>query len=73
MNKSELETIALGCFDRLETEARATRNSQDEKIRRLENKVTDFELQLTRLSGLYRRLEPLAEDLNNILSNNGRR
>ena len=69
MNKIELETIALGCFDRLETEARTAQQSQDEKIRRLESKVTDFELQLTSLSGLYRRLEPLTENLSNTLKN----
>ena len=68
MNKSELETIALQCLERIEMESRAVRQSQDEKIRRLESKVSDFELQLTRLSGLYRRLEPLAENLNNTLN-----
>ena len=72
MNKTELETIALQCLERIETESRTARQSQDEKIRRLESKVTDFELQLMRLSGLFRRLEPLAENLNSIL-NGGRR
>ncbi len=72
MNKSELETIALQCLERIETESTTVRQSQDEKIRRLESKVTDFELQLTRLSGLYRHLEPLTESLNNTL-NGGRR
>lgn len=72
MSKNELETIALDCLARLEAEAKTARESQNEKIRKLESKVTDFELQLTRLSGLYRRLEPLAENLNSILSSGGR-
>lgn len=72
MNKTELETIAFGCLDRLEADAKAAQSSQDEKIRSLESKVTGFELQLTRLSELYRRLEPLAENLNSILSDRGR-
>lgn len=72
MNKIELETIALNCLERLEAEAKASRQSQDEKIQRLENRVNDYELHLTRLSGLFRRLEPLAENLNSFLSGGGR-
>jgi hypothetical protein len=73
MNKTELETIALGCFDRLGTEARTARQSQDEKIRRLESRVNDFERQLMRLSASLQSLRPLTDGLQSILPNGGRR
>ena len=73
MNKSELETIALDCLARVEAEAKAARQSQDETIRDIKNRVHDCELHLTRLSGLYQRLEPLVRNLDSILTDAGRR
>lgn len=72
MNKTELETIALDCLARLEAEAKAARENQDEKIRNIEHRVEDFERQLMRLSTSLRSLEPLTDGLKSILSNGGR-
>ena len=73
MIKTELETIALDCLARLEAEGTAARQSQDEKIRSMENRVADFERQLMRLSTSLRSLQPLTDGLNSILPNGGRR
>ncbi|MDR1611599.1 MAG: hypothetical protein LBT97_02320, partial [Planctomycetota bacterium] len=61
MRKNELERIALDCLERIETEAREGRRSQDAKIQRIETRVEDFERQLTRLSGSLRSLRPLTD------------
>ncbi len=73
MNKIELETIALACLERLDAEAKEARRMQDEKIRNIEARVEDYERQLTRLSASVRSLQPLADGLNSMLSNEGRR
>jgi hypothetical protein len=73
MNKIELETIALNCLERLDSEAKEARRVQDEKIRSIETRVEDYERQLTRLSASVRNLQPLADGLNSMLSNGGRR
>lgn len=73
MSKTELETIVLDCLARLETEAKTARKNQCEKIGRLENRMNDFDRQLTRLSRLYMHLESLVKNLDSILSNSGRR
>ena len=73
MNKTELETIALDCLTRLEAEATAARQCQDEKIRNIERRVEDFERQLMRLSTSLRSLQPLTDGLNNIFATGGRR
>ena len=73
MNKIELETIALNCLERLDAEAKAARRTQDEKILNIEMRVADYERQLTRLSASVRNLQPLADGLNSMLSNEGRR
>ena len=73
MSKSELETIALDCLARLDEEAKAARRNQDEAIRDIKDRVNDCERHLTRLSGLYQRLEPLVRNLDSILTDAGRR
>ncbi len=73
MSKTELELIALNCLERLDAEAKDARRTQDEKIRNIETRVEDFERQLTRLSASVRSLQPLADGLNSMLSNGGRR
>ncbi len=73
MNKNELEQIALNCLERLDAEAKEARRAQDEKIRNIEARVEDYERQLTRLSASVRNLQPLADGLNSMLSNGGRR
>jgi hypothetical protein len=73
MSKNELERIALDCLERLDAEAKEARQRQDETIMKFENRVSDYERQLTRLSGLYLRLEPLVKNLDSILTNGGRR
>ena len=73
MSKNELERIALDCLERIETEAREERRNQDAKIQNIENRVDDFERQLTRLSTSLRSLQPLTEELNSILPNDGKR
>ena len=70
--QNELERIALDTLTRLDMEARKARQSQDEKIRTIESRVNDCEQQLTRLSGLYRRLEPLVRNLDSILTDAAR-
>jgi hypothetical protein len=69
MNKTELETIALNCLERLDAEAKESRRTQDEKIRSIKARVEDCERQLTRLSASVRSLQPLADGLNSMLSN----
>ena len=72
MNKTELETIAFDCLTRLEAEVKAARESQDKKIRNIENRVEDFERQLMRLSTSLASLRPLTDGLNSILPNGGK-
>lgn len=72
MNKTELETIALNCLERLDAEAKEARRTQDEKIRSIEARVEDYERQLTRLSSSLLSLKPLTDGLNSILPNSGR-
>ena len=73
MDRNELELIALHCLERIETEAKATQQGQEVKIANIERRVDDFETQLTRLSASLRSLQPLADGLNSILPNGGRR
>ena len=73
MSKNELETIVLDNLQRLDEEAKAARRIQDEAIRDIKDRVNDCELHLTRLSGLYQRLEPLVRNLDSILTDAGRR
>ena len=73
MSKNELETIALHCLERIETESKTSRESQDNEIARIERRVDDFEKQLTRLSGSLASLKPLTDGLSSILPNGGRR
>ena len=69
MSKNELERIALDCLERIETDAREGRRSQDAKIHRIETRVEGFERQLTRLSASLASLKPLTDGLNGILPN----
>jgi heme oxygenase len=71
MNKTELETIALACLERLDAEAKEAHRTQDERIMSIEARVEDYERQLTRLSASVRSLQPLADGLNSMLANGG--
>ena len=73
MGKSELETIVLDNLRRLDAEAKVARQGQDETIQTIKNRVSDCERHLTRLSGLYQRLESLVRNLDNILTDAARR
>ena len=72
MHKTELETIALDCLERLDNEAKAARQRQDEKIQDFENRLNDYEQHLTRLSELYQNLQPLVRSLDSALSRIGK-
>ena len=73
MSKNELESIVLDNLRRLDAETKEARQRQDETIRYIKDRVNDCERHLTRLSGLYQRLEPLVKNLDSVLTDPDRR